>query len=108
MPYCGIDLKPYIKGLTSWEHWARCMMGLKPSPYLATKFFHIAFDMVLGDRRDLDNVFHWTPIKLNLSGGVDYDELQSAEVFVFTDNTTAESAYDKGNSTSKHLFNLVL
>lgn len=34
--------------------------------------------------------------------------LHGAEVFVFTDNTTAESAFYKGNTTSKRLFSLVL
>jgi len=34
--------------------------------------------------------------------------LIGAEVFLFTDNATAESVYYKGNSTSQALFNLVL
>jgi hypothetical protein len=35
-------------------------------------------------------------------------ELRHAEVFVFTDNSTAESAFFKGTSSSKRLFELVL
>ena len=34
--------------------------------------------------------------------------LEGAEVFLFTDNTTAEYAFYKGNSSSETLFNLVL
>lgn len=34
--------------------------------------------------------------------------LQGHEVFMFTDNTTAEGSYYKGNSPSKLLFELVL
>jgi hypothetical protein len=34
--------------------------------------------------------------------------LRGAEVFLFTDNSTAESVFYKGNSSSKHLFELVL
>jgi hypothetical protein len=35
-------------------------------------------------------------------------ELVNCEVFMFTDNSTAESAYFKGTSSSEHLFDLVL
>ena len=35
-------------------------------------------------------------------------ELTGAEIWLFTDNSTAESVFYKGNSTSKTLFNLVL
>jgi hypothetical protein len=34
--------------------------------------------------------------------------LRNSELFVFTDNTTAESAFYKGTSSSKRLFQLVL
>jgi hypothetical protein len=34
--------------------------------------------------------------------------LEGCEVFIFTDNTTTEAAFCKGNSSSKHLYNLVL
>ena len=35
-------------------------------------------------------------------------ELEGCELFLFTDNATAESAFFKGSSSSKHLFELVL
>jgi hypothetical protein len=34
--------------------------------------------------------------------------LENCEVFIFTDNATAEAVYFKGNSSSLHLFDLVL
>jgi hypothetical protein len=34
--------------------------------------------------------------------------LEGCEVFIFTDNSTAESAFFKGNSSSEHLYDLVL
>ena len=36
------------------------------------------------------------------------DELEGSEVFIFTDNSTAEAAYFKGSSKSKLLFELIL
>jgi hypothetical protein len=36
------------------------------------------------------------------------ERLANAEVFIFTDNSTAEAVFYKGNSTSKKLFELVL
>ena len=35
-------------------------------------------------------------------------QLGGSEIFIFTDNSTAESAYWKGTSTSKLLFELIL
>jgi hypothetical protein len=35
-------------------------------------------------------------------------KLDGCEVFIFTDNTTAEAAFYKGNSSSRHLYELVL
>lgn len=58
-PFYGIDLKPYIEDVQSWERWVQCMMGLKPSPYLSTKSFHLANKVVLGDHLDPTNAFFW-------------------------------------------------
>jgi hypothetical protein len=43
-----------------------------------------------------------------LGEAVDDDTLKECEVFLFTDNSTAEGAYYKGNSSSRKLFELVL
>jgi hypothetical protein len=39
---------------------------------------------------------------------VEEGKLDGCEVFVFTENTTAEAAFYKGNSSSQHLYELVL
>jgi hypothetical protein len=39
---------------------------------------------------------------------VEEGKLDGCEVFGFTDNTTAEAAFYKGNSSSQHLYELVL
>ncbi len=36
------------------------------------------------------------------------EDLHNSEVFIFTDNFTAESVFYKGNSSSQKLFELVL
>jgi hypothetical protein len=43
-----------------------------------------------------------------LEAGVQSGDLDRTEIFLFTDNSTAEGAYYKGNSSSKLLFELVL
>ena len=52
--------------------------------------------------RELANLVH-TPKSL-----VSEKELRGLEIFIFTDNQTAEAAYWKGTSTSPKLFELVL
>jgi hypothetical protein len=70
--YCGIDLYPFLDDVTWWERWTRCMMGLKPSPY-SIKGFHVAFEVVRGDKLDPRNVFHWSELIFNLPGQANYD-----------------------------------
>jgi len=40
--YCGVDLRPFfpqdcLEGKTLWGVWTRCMMGLRPSPYVCIR-----------------------------------------------------------------------
>jgi hypothetical protein len=62
--------------------------------------------------RDADNVSSNYRELRNLveaiEDGVQSGDLAEAELFVFTDNSTAEGAYSKGNSDSRLLFDLVL
>ena len=48
----------------------------------------------------------------NLAQSLEYEvekgTMKGAEIFIFTDNSTAESAYFKGTSSSKLLFNIIL
>jgi hypothetical protein len=73
--HCGIDVRPYLGGgrkRTMWWCWARCMMGLKPSPYLAVKGTYLAEEVVHGDPGDPANLFHWAQVCLNLPGSPTY------------------------------------
>ncbi len=56
-PFCGIDLKPFIEGIRSWECWIWCMMGLRSSPYAAIRALLFAFEVMLGNRLDPNNVY---------------------------------------------------
>lgn len=43
-----------------------------------------------------------------ISTGLQANQLQGSEIFLFTDNSTAESVFFKGTSKSKRLFDLIL
>ena len=73
-PFCGVDVKPYFPeevnpDATLWEVWVRCMMGLKPSPYMCIKTLLLALEIIRGDKFDPGNPFHWDRIEFNLAAG---------------------------------------
>jgi hypothetical protein len=73
--HCGIDVRPYLgvgRKRTMWWRWARCMMGLKPSPYFAVKGTYLAEEVVQGDPSEPSNPFHWSWVHLNLPGSPSY------------------------------------
>lgn len=59
-------------------------------------------DSVTSNFRELCNLVE------SLEDGVACGELQDAELFIFTDNTTAEGGYYRGNSDNRFLFHLIL
>jgi hypothetical protein len=76
----GVDVTHYQEGedesegmIQRWERWARCAMGLKPSPYQTIQAMHFAEDVIRGDRRDKRNIFRWEEVLLNLPGSDEYD-----------------------------------
>jgi hypothetical protein len=77
----GIDLTNYfpeeiaLRGIANvlWEHWSRCGMGFKPSPYFAIQAILFAEEMLRGDPSCQSNVFRWDHVRLNLPGSVGYD-----------------------------------
>jgi hypothetical protein len=71
-PFCGVDLKAYFQD-AAWEGWTRCMMGLKPSPYVCIKGQLLATEVVMGDRKDPINPFRWAEVVLNLPGTPKYN-----------------------------------
>jgi hypothetical protein len=73
--YCGIDVRPYLsekRNKTMWWRWARCMMGLKSSPYFAVQGTYFAEEVAQGDLGDPENPFHWASVRMNLPGSPAY------------------------------------
>jgi hypothetical protein len=54
-------------------HWTRCWMGLKPSPFMAVRFYYWAEEFAKGNRREKGNHLRWDHVKLNLPGDPAYD-----------------------------------
>jgi hypothetical protein len=80
--YSGVDFGAFRKDLKehfgnqkgkAWPHWARCWMGLTPSPYWAVRFFYFADEFARGNRWDPKNALKWDSIKLNLPGDPRFD-----------------------------------
>ena len=87
-PYAGIDATELRQELRSIGHipksildqdgrlflrWERCLMGLRSSPYNATKAMGWADDCIRGDHLCCINVFRWDRFILNLPGMKSYD-----------------------------------
>ena len=72
--YCGVDLTNSYS-LNEPLHWRRrnrCMMGVKPSPYLTTQSMGWAYEFIWGEFCDCDNYFQWLNIRLNFPGDSKY------------------------------------
>jgi hypothetical protein len=73
----GVDLSPFRSHLNlkaeSKVRWERCWMGLRPSPYMAVRFYYLAEEFIRGDRLQTDNPMRWDFVMLNLPGDPDYD-----------------------------------
>ena len=80
-PYAGVDLTAYVTTdsseapteRTCWERWESCLMGLKPSPYNATRAFAWCEEVIRGDPFDEGNPLRWDRLRLNLPGELNYD-----------------------------------
>jgi hypothetical protein len=76
--FAGVDLTPFFpEELTSelrvlWEHWGRCGMGFRFSPYQAVQGVLFADQYIRGDRHDPSNIFRWDRVVLNLPGSTTY------------------------------------
>jgi hypothetical protein len=79
---CGIDLSEFFGDAAGkragepkllWERWVRAAMGLKSSPYQAVQGMLVVKEVILGNRRDPENVFRWDNIRMNLPGSETYD-----------------------------------
>jgi hypothetical protein len=80
--FSGVDFTQYASELREgsckrwWVHWTRCWMGLKPSPFMAVRFYYLAEEFVRGNRRDKNNALRWDYVKFNLPGDPKFDITQ--------------------------------
>jgi hypothetical protein len=47
-----------------------CAMGFRPCPFVTIQTLALLEKKKISDRNDLDNVFHWKSLKMNLPGTV--------------------------------------
>ena len=72
--YCGIDL-PWMNEdvSTLWECWHRMAMGMRPSPWVTFRLLMWMMEIVVGDRKEINNPFRWDEVRLNLPGSGSYN-----------------------------------
>jgi hypothetical protein len=72
------ELKESLPGPlhAKWVHWTRCWMGLKPSPFMAIRFYYLAEEFARGNRRHKRNALRWDVVRMNLPGDPAYDPTQ--------------------------------
>lgn len=77
--HAGVDLTPFFPEELAetnhllWEHWERCGMGFRFSPYQTVQGMLFAEEVIRGDPADTSNVLAWDIIVLNLPGDPIYD-----------------------------------
>jgi hypothetical protein len=80
-PFCGVDLSQLfpeeVEAVTGMVlgRWSRNVMGLKPSPYASVKGALRAKRIILGDRREETNPFHWERVETNEPGDENYNPM---------------------------------
>jgi hypothetical protein len=78
-PYAGVDVMNVdpdearsLKVKRIIEHWTRCLMGFKPSPFVTTQIFGWGEEIIQGDVSDPSNPFFWDEVVMNLPGSQSY------------------------------------
>jgi hypothetical protein len=93
--HAGVDLTPFFpEELTAnrkviWEHWSRCGMGFRFSPYQAVQGVLFAEMFIRGDRHDPTNVLRWDSVVLNLPGSLSYSPASSWVYKIRSDGSLA-------------------
>jgi hypothetical protein len=71
----GVDLANYIEksegsggGSRNLARWGRCLMGATFPPYQTGQGMGHVKDRIMGNQKDLSNVYHWYVVSLNLPG----------------------------------------
>mmetsp|Transcript_3766 Transcript_3766/g.5133 ORF Transcript_3766/g.5133 Transcript_3766/m.5133 type:complete len:353 (+) Transcript_3766:4123-5181(+) len=92
--YCGIDLSQLFPHDTDdqrelYAMWVRNAMGLKPSPYASVQLALRAKVIMLRNKSDIKNPFHWSKWVFNLPGSELYDPTKSWAYQVRSDGLMA-------------------
>jgi hypothetical protein len=99
-PYAGVDLTPFFPEELKetmpgwrclWEHWGRCEMGFRFSPYQTVQGVLFADEVIRGDPTVANNIFRWDYVDLNLPGSEWYNPSRS---WVTKRRSTGELACD--------------
>ena len=73
-PYAGVDVSWASESPgTRWERWNRCAMGMLPSPWVTTRLFAWAMEIIKGDHTCKANPFYWSSVEMNCPGSPNYD-----------------------------------
>lgn len=93
-----------VGGCTNFQQIKKTSTGWKPGDRIHYRYGHWCTEVgeASSNYRELINLVEG--LELQVREGL----LRGSEIFLFTDNSTAEAVYYKGNSTSKKLFALVL
>jgi hypothetical protein len=82
-----VDLTHFIEnregvrgGTRTLALWGRCLMSATFYPYQTGQGMGHAKEMILGDPKDTENVYHWAIVRLNLPGSELYDPRKVAKV----------------------------
>jgi hypothetical protein len=59
-----------------WEKWNHCDMGFRPCHFITIQALAWLEKKIFGDRNDLENVFHWDSLKMNLPGSAKYHPIK--------------------------------
>lgn len=75
--FARVDLTDYLRGEENeplpYHRWTRCLMGFRPSPYLAVRASIWAEDVARGDPNDLENPLRFDGVVCNSPGVATYD-----------------------------------
>ena len=97
-PYAGVDFSRLFpdecrEGETLWERWVRMLMGFRPSPYCTTREMRRIDLFLRGAADNINNVFRWSRVVLNLPGKVDYSSTRPRVYRVREDGTMAADLF---------------
>jgi hypothetical protein len=120
--HSGIDVtqfRPFLPNLSARTEgsrtrlhlrWERLFMGMKPSPYNTVRYYYWAEELARGNPRDPLNPLHYSEVKSNLPGMINFDptmplvykwnasvERVAGDVVTFVDDMRA-CGFSKDNS----------